>query len=191
MRELIFATQNANKVKEVNAQIEGILAVKSLLDIGHQEELAEDFETLFENAQQKASFIYETYQISCFSEDTGLEIDALAGMPGVHTAHYSGSRNADDNMNLVLQQLEGIEQRGAQFRTVIYLILDGVHHPFEGIVRGKIAFAKSNGTHGFGYDPIFIPDGYDTTFADLPIEIKKDISHRARAMKRLIKFLKK
>jgi XTP/dITP diphosphohydrolase len=108
-KTLVFATQNANKVKEVNAQIEGILSVKSLLDIGHTDELDEDFETLFENAQQKATFIYDKYKVSCFSEDTGLEIDALAGKPGVHTAHYAGSRDSDANMSLVLKELEGVE----------------------------------------------------------------------------------
>jgi XTP/dITP diphosphohydrolase len=189
-KTLVFATQNANKVKEVNAQIEGILSVKSLLDIGHTDELDEDFETLFENAQQKATFIYDKYKVSCFSEDTGLEIDALAGKPGVHTAHYAGSRDSDANMSLVLKELEGVENRGAQFRTVIYLILDGEHFPFEGIVRGRIALEKSQGTEGFGYDPIFIPDGYDVTFADLPTSVKKTISHRARAMMQLIEKLK-
>jgi XTP/dITP diphosphohydrolase len=189
MRKLIFATQNANKVKEVNAQIEGILEVRSLLDIGHTAELAEDFETLEENAKQKATFIFDTYQVNCFSEDTGLEIAALGGKPGVHTAHYSGSRNADENIALVISQLDGVGERQAQFRTVIYLIIDGKHYSFEGIVRGKIALEKSKGAEGFGYDPIFIPDGYDETFADLPIEIKKTISHRAKAMKQLLDFL--
>ncbi len=190
MKQLVFATQNANKVKEVNAQIEGVLVVKSLLDIGHTDELAEDFETLEENAQQKATFIFEQYQLDCFSEDTGLEIEALGGKPGVHTAHYSGSRNADDNMALVIKQLEGEGNRRAQFRTVIYLILNGEHHAFEGVVKGRIAMGKSLGTEGFGYDPIFIPDGYEETFADLPISVKKSMSHRAKAMQQLMAFLK-
>lgn len=188
-QELIFATQNANKVKEINEQIKGKLIVKSLLEIDYTEELEEDFETLQENAQQKAIFIHEKFGVNCFSEDTGLEIDGLNGKPGVHTAHYSGSRNPDENIALVLEQMQGMDNRGAQFRTIIYLIFDGEHHKFEGIVRGKIALEKSAGTEGFGYDPIFIPEGYDKTFAELPITVKKTISHRAKAMQQLLDFL--
>jgi XTP/dITP diphosphohydrolase len=189
MKKLVFATQNANKVKEINAQIEGILAVQSLNDIGHTAELAEDFETLHENAQQKAIFISETYGIDCFSEDTGLEIEALGGNPGVHTAHYAGTRDATANMQKVLSELEGVTNRTAQFRTIIYLILDGQAHQFEGIVKGTIAPVIANGGQGFGYDPIFIPEGYDVTFADLGMDIKKTISHRAKAVQQLITFL--
>lgn len=189
MKELIFATQNANKVREINEQVKGLLLVKNLLDIGHTDELAEDYETLQENAQQKANFIYQKFNVNCFSEDTGLEIDGLDGKPGVHTAHYSGSRNADDNIALVLQQMKGMENRAAQFRTIIYLIYNGEHYKFEGIVRGNIALEKSEGTEGFGYDPIFIPEGYDKTFAELPISVKKSISHRARAMQQLLDFI--
>lgn len=188
-QELIFATQNANKVKEINEQIKGKLIVKSLLEIGYTEELEEDFETLQENAQQKATFIYEKFGVNCFSEDTGLEIDGLNGKPGVHTAYYSGSRNPDENIALVLEQMQGMDNRAAQFRTIIYLIFEGEHYKFEGIIRGKIALEKSLGTEGFGYDPIFIPEGYDKTFAELPITVKKTISHRAKAMQQLLDFL--
>jgi XTP/dITP diphosphohydrolase len=189
MKELIFATQNANKVKEINEQVKGQLVVKSLAEIGYLTELAEDFETLEENARQKATFIHQNFQVNCFSEDTGLEIEALLGKPGVHTAYYSGSRNSEDNIALVLAQLEGIANRAAQFRTVIHLIYDDQHFSFEGIVRGTIAMEKSTGTEGFGYDPIFIPEGYDKPFAELPISVKKNISHRAKAMQQLLDFL--
>lgn len=191
MKTLIFATQNEHKVKEIGNLLGSNYEVKTLAALHHSEDLAEDFEALEENAQQKATFIYEKYGADCFSEDTGLEVFALGGKPGVHTAHYSGSRDATANMNLVLAQLEGSENRAAQFRTVIHLIIDGKHHQFEGIVTGKIASTPSNGLNGFGYDPIFIPDGYEQTFADLDITIKKQISHRAKAVAQLIDFLKK
>lgn len=189
MKKLIFATQNPNKVKELNAQVEGIIKIESLLELGHHDELAEDHETLEENAAQKATFIFDTYKINCFSEDTGLEIVALDGQPGVHTAHYSGSRNAEENIALVLQKLKNEQNRNAQFRTIIHLIFEENHYQFEGIVKGKIANTPSTGNEGFGYDPIFIPDGYTETFADLSISVKKNISHRAQAVKQLIDFL--
>ncbi len=187
---LIFATRNANKVRELSAQVGDFFALKTLDDIGHSDELAEDFETLEENARQKAEFIFEKYGVNCFSEDTGLEISALEGKPGVHTAHYSGTRDNKANINKVLEQLHQNKDRTARFRTVIYLILDGKHYPFEGIVNGTIATEVSSGSEGFGYDPIFIPEGFDRTFADLPLELKKDISHRGKAVKKLIDFLK-
>lgn len=189
-KSLVFATRNANKVRELSAQIEGIFDLKTLDDIGHLEELAEDFETLEENALQKASFIFDKYGLNCFSEDTGLEIAALAGRPGVHTAHYSGSRDNKANLAKVLEEMTGVADRSARFRTVIHLILDGQHFPFEGIVNGTIASEVSAGTEGFGYDPIFIPEGYDRSFADLPLDVKKSISHRGRAVHKLIDFLR-
>lgn len=188
-KSLVFATRNVNKVTELNAQVEGLFHMVTLDDIGHCEELAEDFETLEENARQKAVFIFEKYGFNCFSEDTGLEINVLDGRPGVHTAHYSGSRDNLQNIQKVLSEMKGKSERSARFRTVIYLILDGKHHSFEGIVRGRIAEQVSEGTQGFGYDPIFIPEGFDQTFADLPLETKKNISHRARAVRQLIDFL--
>lgn len=191
MQKLIFATNNANKVREINVLLDNTLDVLSLKDMGFEEELAEDFETLEENALQKAQFIFQKYNLACFSEDTGLEINALAGRPGVHSAHYSGSRDADGNMNLVLQQLENQQDRTAQFRTVICLITnEGVVHQFEGICKGHLTLEKSEGVKGFGYDPIFVPNGYDKTFADLGNEEKGKISHRGNAMRKLITFLK-
>ena len=142
------------------------------------------------NALQKARFLKTHFQVDCFSEDTGLEIDALNGEPGVITARYAGiPRSAENNMNLVLQKLEGVDNRKARFRTAIALILQGEEHVFEGIVEGKIALTKS-GEGGFGYDPIFIPEGHEQTFAVLPSSIKHQISHRARAMAKLVDFLK-
>jgi XTP/dITP diphosphohydrolase len=191
MKKLIFATNNANKVKEINVLLDETFEVLSLKDLNFEEELEEDFETLQENAQQKANFIFEKLNLPCFSEDSGLEINALGGNPGVHTAHYSGSRDANDNMDLVLQQLENQQDRSAQFRTVICLKTAEGEHFFEGICKGTITLEKSKGEHGFGYDPIFTPDGFDVTFADLEKTAKSNISHRGQAMRKLIDFLKK
>lgn len=190
MKKLIFATNNANKVREINVLLDHSLEVVSLKDIGFEEELAEDFETLEENALQKAKFIHEKFGLACFSEDSGLEINALGGRPGVHSAHYAGSRDADENMDLVLQQLDNQEDRSAQFRTVICLIIENKVHRFEGVCKGHITLEKSQGKKGFGYDPIFIPEGFDQTFADLGSEEKGKISHRGNAMRKLIAFLK-
>lgn len=190
MQKLIFATNNANKVREINVLLDHNLEVVSLKDIGFKEELAEDFETLAENALQKAQFIHTKFGLACFSEDTGLEINALGGRPGVHSAHYSGSRDADENMDLVLQQLDNQEDRSAQFRTVICLIIENKIHQFEGVCKGHITLEKSKGEKGFGYDPIFMPKGFDKTFADLGSEEKGKISHRGNAMRKLIAFLK-
>ncbi len=191
MKKLIFATNNANKVKEVNVLLDGTLEVLSLKDLSFEEELEEDFETLQENAQQKANFIFEKLNFPCFSEDSGLEINALDGKPGVHTAHYSGSRDANENMDLVLQQLDNQQDRSAQFRTVICLKTNEGEHFFEGVCKGSITLEKSQGEQGFGYDPIFMPDGFDVTFADLEKIAKSRISHRGQAMRKLIDFLKK
>lgn len=162
----------------------------SLKSIGCEEDIPETQPTLEGNALQKARYVKETYGADCFSEDTGLEIEALGGEPGVITAHYAGpERDPDANMDLVLQKLGDQDHRRAQFRTVIALILNDEEHLFEGIVTGRIAHEK-RGAGGFGYDPIFIPDGYEQTFAELSSEIKNNISHRARATRKLIGFLK-
>ena len=188
MKELIFATANPNKVREVN----DLLAeyhVKSLKDIGCEEEIPETSPTIEGNALQKAQYVKKHYQLDCFSEDTGLEIEALNGEPGVITAHYAGpQRSAEDNMNLVLSKLANTKNRNARFKTIIALILNGETHLFEGIVNGQIATQKS-GEKGFGYDPIFIPDGYETSFAEMNAEEKNKISHRARAIAKLKDFL--
>lgn len=188
--EIVFATNNPHKIKEVNEVLGNAFKIKSLKEIGCNEELPETQPTLEGNALQKARYVLENYGADCFSEDTGLEIEALEGEPGVITARYAGAeRDPDANMNLVLQKLAGKDNRKAQFRTVIALLINGKEHLFEGIVEGQIAHKKL-GAGGFGYDPIFIPDGYDQTFAELSLEIKNGISHRARATRKLIDFLR-
>lgn len=188
---LVFATSNPNKLKEVKAMLQGQFELKSLKDIGCTEEIPETAPTIEGNAIQKATYVREHYQLDCFAEDTGLEIDALDGEPGVYTARYAGpARDADANMDLVLEKLASLENRSAQFKTVIALIQNGQTHTFEGIVRGTIAHQKSGET-GFGYDPIFIPEGYQRTFSEMTAEEKNQISHRARAIQQLQSFLLK
>ncbi|GJM31321.1 MAG: non-canonical purine NTP pyrophosphatase [Saprospiraceae bacterium] len=191
MKKIVFATGNANKVQEVNELLAGQMQIISLIDIGHTEDIPETGATLEENALQKANFVKTHYQLDCFSEDTGLEIDALDGAPGVYTARYAGpERDAGANMDLVLQQLQHSPNRNARFRTVIALILNGETHLFEGIAEGKIALQQS-GVQGFGYDPVFIPKGYSQTFAEMNAAEKNAISHRGRAIQKLIDFLSK
>ncbi|MEM8908827.1 MAG: RdgB/HAM1 family non-canonical purine NTP pyrophosphatase [Bacteroidota bacterium] len=187
--ELIFATGNPNKVREAKVLLQDYMQVKSKKDIGCLEELPETNPTLEANAIQKARYLADNYGVHCFSEDTGLEIDALAGEPGVYSARYAGlERDANKNMDLVLSKMQGIEDRGAQFRTIIALILHGKTYTFEGIVRGQIAQGKS-GSEGFGYDPIFIPEGAQKTFAAMSTASKNQVSHRARALAKLVDFL--
>lgn len=191
MKTLVFATNNEHKIKEVKAVLDGTFAIENLASIGCTEELPETTRTIEGNALQKARYVYDHFHVDCFSEDTGLEIFALNGAPGVDTAYYAGpQRSAADNNNLVLQQLGDRPDRDAQFRTIIALILDGKEHLFEGVVKGRIAY-QAAGTRGFGYGPIFIPEGYDYTFAELPDEVKNTISHRARAVAKLTEFLAK
>jgi XTP/dITP diphosphohydrolase len=187
--QLVFATNNAHKIKEVTHMLGGSMTILSLKDIHCLEELPETQPTIPENAIQKAQFVYEKYGFACFSEDTGLEIDALSGAPGVHTAYYAGAqRSATDNMQLVLTQLGTTKKRTARFRTVIALIVDEKILTFEGIVEGRIALAP-RGTMGFGYDPIFIPKGYRRTFAEMHDSEKNGMSHRARAVAKLVDWL--
>ena len=189
--ELIMATQNKNKVKEINALLPASIQVKTLEEIGCLEEIPETQETLEGNAFQKAQFVADKYGVNCFADDTGLEIDALKGEPGVYSARYAGpEKKADDNMNLVLNKLEGVADRKARFRTVIALIIDGVETVFEGIAEGEITKEKS-GQEGFGYDPIFRPTGYKETFSELTMKEKNEISHRGRAVKKLVEHLSK
>ncbi|MCI5081760.1 MAG: RdgB/HAM1 family non-canonical purine NTP pyrophosphatase [Saprospiraceae bacterium] len=188
MKEIIFATGNPNKVREVNALLPQY-EVKSLKDIGCTEEVPETTGTIEGNALQKAEYVHEHYQVDCFSEDTGLEIEALNGEPGVDTAFYAGpQRSAQDNMALVLRKLKDQTNRKARFRTVVALIIDGQKHTFEGICNGHIA-EQVSGTEGFGYDPVFVPEGYNTTFAEMEASEKNKISHRARAIAKLKAFL--
>lgn len=186
-----MATQNKNKVKEINALLPASIQVKTLEEIGCLEEIPETQETLEGNAFQKAQFVADKYGVNCFADDTGLEIDALKGEPGVYSARYAGpEKKADDNMNLVLNKLEGVADRKARFRTVIALIIDGVETAFEGVAEGEITKEKS-GQQGFGYDPIFRPTGYKETFSELTMKEKNEISHRGRAVKKLVEHLLK
>jgi len=188
--KLIFATQNQHKAKEIQALMPLEFEVLTLNDIDIKEDIPETSSTLEGNASQKSNYIKEHFSLDCFSDDTGLEITALNNEPGIYSARYAGSsRNADDNMNLVLSKLADKTDRTAQFRTVISLILEGKEHLFEGVVKGKI-IDKKRGTDGFGYDPIFVPEGQDKTFAELSIDEKNKLSHRARAFEKMIHFLK-
>lgn len=188
--KICFTTNNAHKLGEVKEILGDSIDLLSLSDIGFQGEIPETHETLEENSLEKAQFIFDKFKIPVFSEDSGLEVDALGGKPGVHTAHYSGSRDAVANMGKVLEELSVSDNRNAQFRAVMtYIDAQGNVQQFEGIVKGSIA-QEISGTDGFGYDPIFIPEGYDKTFAELSSDIKNSISHRKRALENLVHFLK-
>ncbi|MGV3508359.1 MAG: non-canonical purine NTP diphosphatase [Sphingobacteriaceae bacterium] len=188
MKTLVFATNNQHKLDEVQAMIGNNFKLKSLKDIGCDADIPETGVTFEENASQKSRFIFENYKVDCFSDDSGLEVDAVNGEPGVYSAHYSGSRDTETNMQLVLDKLGDNSNRTARFRCVISLILDGNEHLFEGSVEGSIS-QKRSGTSGFGYDPIFIPDGYEQTFSEMSGEEKNKISHRGKAMAKLVQFL--
>ena len=192
--DICFATNNAHKVREINQLLGDRFRVKSLADIGCTEELPENQTTLAGNSEEKATYVHQHYRVNCFADDTGLEVDALQGQPGVYSARYAGpQRDSEDNMQLLLSELSdksdrSPEGRAAQFRTVITLWLDEQMHQFEGIVRGRIA-SERTGSQGFGYDPIFIPEGYDRSFADMTSEEKNHVSHRGRAVRQLVQFL--
>ncbi|PTX19641.1 XTP/dITP diphosphohydrolase [Pontibacter mucosus] len=190
MKKLCFATNNRHKLAEVSQMLEGKYELLTLQDIGCHEELAEDQDTLEGNSHQKAAYVWDNYHVSCFADDTGLEVEALNGAPGVYSARYAGPQRSDaDNIEKLLQSLQGQENRRARFRTSITLILDGQQHQFEGIVTGSIA-TEWKGDKGFGYDPVFIPEGHDRTFAQMSAEEKNAISHRGRATQELVRFLK-
>lgn len=187
---LVFATGNPNKLREVRAMLKGdILELVNLKDIGCTEDIPETQPTIEGNAIQKASYVKEKYGYDCFAEDTGLEIEALDGRPGVFSARYAGpAKDAQANMSLVLEQLKGKANRKARFKTVIALILENNTHTFEGIINGHIANAPT-GDGGFGYDPIFIPEGFDVSFAEMQPDQKNRISHRAKAMEAFVDFM--
>ncbi|TKC01028.1 non-canonical purine NTP diphosphatase [Pedobacter cryophilus] len=187
--QLVFATNNLHKLEEVQSQVADFFKIISLADIGCQEDIAETGLTLDENASIKSKYIYDQYQTDCFADDTGLEIEALNNEPGVFSARYSGDRDFAKNMDLVLEKMQGITNRKARFRTVISLILNHQEYLFEGIVNGKIR-TEISGNMGFGYDPIFEPEGYTITFAEMDLAEKNKISHRGRAIQKLIDFLK-
>lgn len=189
-RKLVFATNNAHKLEEVAAILGDQVELLSLNDIGCQADIPETAETLEGNALLKSSYIYKNYHLDCFADDTGLEVEALNGAPGVYSARYAGGEGHDAQANMLklLHELDGKENRKAQFRTAISLILDGKEYFFEGVIKGEIIKEK-RGDSGFGYDPIFKPEGYDQTFAELGNDIKNQISHRALAVQKLCEFL--
>ena len=190
--KIVFATNNKNKLHEIREILGNNFEIVSLNDIGCHEDIPETGNTLEENALQKARYVYDKYHIDCFADDTGLEVEALGGAPGVHSARYAEGTDHDSeaNMRKLLYELRYDKNRKAQFRTVITLILHGELHEFEGLVRGKIGTEK-HGTEGFGYDPLFIPEGYDESFAELGDDVKNKISHRARAVRKLADYLVK
>lgn len=190
-RKLVFATNNAHKLEEVAAILKDKVDLLSLNDINCHTDIPETADTLEGNAWLKSSYIYQNYALDCFADDTGLEVEALDGAPGVYSARYAEGEghDAEANMRKLLHNMEGKENRKAQFRTAISLILDGKEHLFEGIVRGEIVREK-RGNSGFGYDPIFVPEGYEQTFAEMGNELKNQISHRALAVNKLVEFLR-
>ncbi|KPM33733.1 Non-canonical purine NTP pyrophosphatase [Croceitalea dokdonensis DOKDO 023] len=187
--KLVFATHNQNKYEEVKQLMPAHIELFSLEMIGCFDDIEETGATLEENARIKADFVTKNYNLPSFSDDTGLLVNALNGAPGVYTARFGGEeKNAEKNMNKLLTELEGKQDRNAHFKTAIALNIYGSCHMFTGTVNGKI-ITKKRGDQGFGYDPIFVPDGFDETFAQLPLSIKNKIGHRGRAIQKLISFL--
>lgn len=188
--ELVFATNNPHKLRELQQLLGDEIHLLSLKDIGCDDEVPENQQTLEGNAAEKSFFIFEKYGYNCFADDTGLEIDALDGEPGVYSARYAGEeKSAEANMAKVLERMKGITNRKARFRTVISLVIDGKENQFEGFVEGEILREK-RGTEGFGYDPIFQPDGISQAFAEMNSEQKNQLSHRGRAVQKLVRYLK-
>lgn len=186
---LVFATNNPNKAKEIQHLIGDMYTIKTLSEIGCDEDIVEDGRTLHENALLKSRFVSKKFLTDCFADDTGLLVEVLNGEPGVYSARYAGEqKNADDNMDLLLKNLSGISNRNASFITVISLIYNGQEYFFEGELKGKIATEKK-GSNGFGYDPVFIPNGSNKTLAEFTLEEKNRISHRALAFNKLCDFL--
>lgn len=187
---MVFATNNAHKLDEIRAILGDKVEVLSLKDIHCEADIPETADTLEGNAALKAEYIYKNYGLDCFADDTGLEVEALEGAPGVYSARYAGGEGHDSeaNMKKLLAELEGKSNRKAQFRTAICLIEGGTEHLFEGVVKGEI-IEKKRGCSGFGYDPVFVPEGYTETFAEMGSEEKNKISHRARATQKLCDYL--
>lgn len=187
--KLVFASNNKNKIKEIQSILNGSIQILGLEEIGCYEEIPETADTIEGNAVLKANYVTEKYGYDCFADDTGLEVTALNGEPGVYSARYAGEhKDSNDNMNKLLEALKDESDRSAQFKTVIALNLDGSQHLFTGIAKGNITLDKT-GNNGFGYDPVFQPENYTETFAELASEIKNKISHRAKATLQLIDFL--
>jgi len=194
--EIVFATNNLHKLEEVSKMLLGKFRILGLKELGISEEIPEDHDTLEENASQKAWYIYRKTGRSCFADDTGLEVDSLGGAPGVYSARYSRMGKilfpelspAEGNIKKLLLEMKGADNRRARFRTVISLILEGVEHRFVGICKGQIS-EEPAGSEGFGYDPVFIPDSYSLSFAEMDLAEKNRISHRAKAVQALVQFL--
>lgn len=187
--KIVFASNNKNKIIELQSMLPESVTILSLESIGCHEEIPETAPTIEGNAILKANYVTQKYGYDCFADDTGLEVLALDGAPGVYSARYAGEqRNPEDNMNLLLKNLTDKETRAAQFKTVIALNLNGEQHLFTGIAKGEITLEKI-GNQGFGYDPIFQPEGFTETFAQLPLELKNEISHRGKATKQLLMHL--
>lgn len=191
MKKIVFATNNQHKLDEVKKITEGLTEIVSLSEINCFDDIPETADTLEGNALQKARYVKEKFGFDCFADDTGLEVEALDNAPGVYSARYAGpEHNSESNMKLLLKNMEGITNRKARFRTVIALLMDGKEYLFDGIVEGIIIDEK-RGNSGFGYDPVFVPNGYNETFAQLGSDIKNNISHRAKAVLKLHDFLSK
>lgn len=189
MHTIVFATNNTHKLKEIREIVPEGFAIRGLKDIGCNEDIEESADTLEGNADLKARYVYDHYHTDCFADDTGLEVEALDGRPGVYSARYAGpDGDAEKNIIKLLDEMQGIQNRKARFRTVISLVTGGETKHFEGIVNGVISTEK-HGEEGFGYDPVFIPDGYGQTFAEMPATLKNEISHRGRASRKLIDYL--
>ena len=187
--KLIFATHNKHKVEEIRSVLGAGLQVMSLDEAGIRDEIPEPHDTLEENASEKSRYIYNLTGQNCFSEDTGLEVDALGGAPGARSARYGGEdRSFDRNMDKLLREMHGVQNRKARFRTVISLLIEGKETLFEGVCEGRIGFEKK-GTRGFGYDPVFFPDGQQVSFGEMSLEEKSAYSHRAKAVEKLVTFL--
>ena len=189
-KKFVFATNNAHKLEEVTAILGDKIELLSMKDIHCSADIPETADTLEGNALLKARYIFENYHLDCFADDTGLEVETLNGAPGVYSARYAGGEGHDAQANMLklLHELDGKENRKAQFRTAISLILDGKEYLFEGVIKGEIIKEK-RGDSGFGYDPVFMPEGYDRTFAELGNDIKNQISHRALGVQKLCEFL--
>ena len=191
MKDLILATNNPHKVDEIKSKLGNSLSIKTLNELGFYDDIPETAGTLQGNASQKSHFLYAKFGCNCFADDTGLEVEALNGEPGVYSARYAGvDKDSEANMQKLLKNLSGKENRNARFRTVISLIWEGEEHFFEGIVEGTILTEK-HGSEGFGYDPIFQPNGYSKSFAELSMDEKNAISHRGKAVEKLLQFLNK
>lgn len=187
--KLIFATNNKHKLEEVADKLNGRIDLLTLNDIGCHDDIEETGTTFRENASIKSHYIFEKFGLNCFGDDSGLEVETLNGEPGVYSARYAGEHgNHSANIDKLLKNLEGVENSRARFVTVISLIWEGTEHFFEGLVEGTIRHERA-GTSGFGYDPVFQPDGFDITFAEMTLEEKNKLSHRARAVEKLVAFL--